>query len=157
MAMRIPKGLNKKQNDAEIDGLTNGDRTFIESYLHYSLRAKNVLWRMYSIKCPFWAAAPKGSVTYAFKKPPGPYLSLEAHIPASRPISQPQGPNPSLEAQIPREWNLGLGIGIWALRVGSGPQDWDMGLQSEKWAWRLGEGRGYGEKEGGGGENSPYV
>ena len=50
----------------------------------------------------FWAAAPKGSMTYAFThmgnflllrtppspQPPGPYLSLEAHIPASRPKSQ---------------------------------------------------------------------
>ena len=57
---------------------------------------------------PFWAAAPKGSMTYAFThmgnillllhllllrtppspQPPGPYLSLEAHIPAWRPKSQ---------------------------------------------------------------------
>ena len=67
--------------------------------------------------------------------PPPP--SLQAHISAWRPISQPQGPNPSLEAQIPRDWNLGLGVGIWALRVGFGPQDWDLGLQARIWASRL--------------------
>ena len=57
-------------------------------------------------RSPFWAAAPKGSMTYAFThmgsfllllllllrtplpQSPGPYLSLEAHIPASRPKSQ---------------------------------------------------------------------
>ena len=61
----------------------------------------------------FWAAAPKGSITYAFTQgdflllllrpppPPGPYLSLEAHIPALRPKSQSQGSNPNLKAQIP--------------------------------------------------------
>ena len=52
---------------------------------------------------PFWAAALKGPMTYAFTcgeispsssayprspQPPGPYLSLKAHIPASRPKSQ---------------------------------------------------------------------
>ena len=91
---------------------------------------------------------------------PPPPPSLQAHISAWRPISQPRGPNPSLEAQIPREWNLGLGIGIWALRVGFGPQDWNLGLEAGIWASRLrngpggwGEG-GYG---GGEGENSPYV
>ena len=63
-------------------------------------------------KKSFWAAAPKGSMTYAFthmgnflllllllRTPPPP--SLQAHISASRPISQPWGPNPCLEAQIP--------------------------------------------------------
>ena len=64
--------------------------------------------------------------------PPPP--SLQTHISAWRPISQPPGPNPSLEAQIPRDWNLGLGVGIWALRVGFGPQDWDLGLEAEIWA-----------------------
>ena len=71
----------------------------------------------------FWAAAPKGPMTYAFTQgkflllllllrlypPPletifedrGPNPCLEAQIPASRPKSQPRGPNPSLEAQIP--------------------------------------------------------
>ena len=34
-------------------------------------------------------------------QPPGPYLSLEAHIPASRPKSQPWGPYLSHESQIP--------------------------------------------------------
>ena len=60
---------------------------------------------------------------------------------------------------LDREWNLGLGVGIWALRVGFGAGGWDMGLQAEIWAWRLGEG-GYedGEVEGEeGGENSPYL
>ena len=37
-------------------------------------------------------------------------------------------------SQIPREWNLGLGVGIWALRVGFGPQDWDLGLETGIWA-----------------------
>ena len=41
------------------------------------------------------------SASRPISQPRGPYLSLEAHISASRPISQPQGPNPSLEAQIP--------------------------------------------------------
>ena len=75
--------------------------------------------------------------------------SLQAHISA---ISQPRGPNPSLEAQIPRDWNLGLGVGIGALKVGFGPQGWDMGLQAEIWASRLrygprGQGRGGTKKE----------
>ena len=91
------------------------------------------------------AAAPKGSMTYAFthmgnfllllRTPPPP--SLQAYISAWRPISQPRGPNPSLDAQIPREWNLGLWVGIWALRVGFGPQDWDLGLEAGIWASRL--------------------
>ena len=71
-------------------------------------------------------------------QPPGPYISLEAHISALRPISQPQSTNPSLEAQIPWGWNLGLKVGIWALRLGFGPKDWDLGLENEIWASRLG-------------------
>ena len=66
------------------------------------------------IKHRFWAAAPKGSMTYAFTqgnflpllllllvllRTPPPHL--QAHISASKPISQPRGPNPSLEAEIP--------------------------------------------------------
>ena len=82
------------------------------------------------------AAAPKGSMTYAFthmgnfpllllllllllRTPPPP--KLHAHISASRPISQPQGPNPSLEAQIPVK-DLGLKTEIRALRLGYGPR-----------------------------------
>ena len=124
----------------------------------------------------FWAAAPKGSMTYAFthmgnflllllllRTPPPP--SLQAYISAWRPISQPRGPNPSLDAQIPREWNLGLGVEISALKMGFEPQDWDLGLQAGIWASRLRYGPG-GWGEGGcggggegeeGGENSPYV
>ena len=62
---------------------------------------------------PFWAVAPKGSMTYAFTHmgnfllfsfvpppPSGLYLSLEAHIPVSRPKSQSRGSNPSFEAKI---------------------------------------------------------
>ena len=117
----------------------------------------------------FWAAAPKGSMTYAFthmgnflllRTPPPP--SLQAHFSAWRPITQPRGPNSSLEAQILGEWNLFLGIGIWALRVGFGPQDWNLGLEAGIGASRLRDGSGgwgvgwYGD-EGEGGENSPYV
>ena len=96
----------------------------------------------------FWAAAPKGSMTYAFTqgnfllllrtppspKPPGPYLSREAHIQASGPKSQSGGPNPNLKAQIPpysqnpifeaqilASRDLGLKTGIWASRLGYGP------------------------------------
>ena len=65
---------------------------------------------------PFWAAAPKGSMTYAFthkenfllllllllllRPLPPSNPSLEAQIPVSRSKSQSQGPNPSLKAQI---------------------------------------------------------
>ena len=54
---------------------------------------------------PFWAAAPKGPMTYAFTyaeifpksvHPP----SLEAQIPVPRPKSQSRGPNPIRKAQI---------------------------------------------------------
>ena len=61
-------------------------------------------------------------------QPLGPYLNLEAQLP---------GPNPSLKAKIPRDWNLGLGVGIWALRLGLGSQDWDLGLKAGIWASRL--------------------
>ena len=58
---------------------------------------------------PFWAAALKGSMTYAFTHM-GDFLLLLLLLllllrtpppPVSRPISQPGGPYPSLEAQIP--------------------------------------------------------
>ena len=105
------------------------------------------------------AAAPKGSMTYAFThmgsfllllllRPYPPSPSLQAHISAWRPISQPQGPNPSHEAQIPREWNLGLGVWLWSLRVGFGPQDWDLGLEAGIWASRLRYGPGGWGREG---------
>ena len=54
----------------------------------------------------FWAAAPKGSMIYAFThmgdfllllRPPPPLTQILA----SRPKTHPQGPNPSLKAQIP--------------------------------------------------------
>ena len=48
----------------------------------------------------FWAAATKGSMTYAFTHV-GNFFLLLRTPPASRPISQPGGPYPSLEAQIP--------------------------------------------------------
>ena len=55
---------------------------------------------------PFWAAAPKGSMTYAFTHM-GNFLQLLLLLlrtipqsPASRPKFQSRGPNPSLEAQI---------------------------------------------------------
>ena len=70
-----------------------------------------LLWRLWA----FWAAAPKGSMTYAFKimgnflllplfilllcTPPS-NPSLEAQIPVLRPKSQSWDLNPSLEAQI---------------------------------------------------------
>ena len=69
--------------------------------------------------------------------------NLQAHISASRPISQPRSPNPSLEAPIPPgwylgledgilalRWDLGLEVGIWASRLRFGPQDWDLGLRA---------------------------
>ena len=43
---------------------------------------------------------------------------------------------------LDREWNLGLGVRIWALRVGFGPQDWDLGLEAGIWASRLRYGPG---------------
>ena len=101
---------------------------------------------IYCLLC-FCAAAPKGSMTYAFThmgnflllllllfrtRPPP---SLQAHISASRSISQPRGPNPSLEVQIPTsrpKSHLTAKIlslrpkfqpqGIWASTLGFGPQ-----------------------------------
>ena len=52
----------------------------------------------------FWAAAPKGSMTYAFTHMGSFLLLLLLHTPppqVSRPISQPPGQNPILKAQIP--------------------------------------------------------
>ena len=46
---------------------------------------------------------------------------------------------------------MGLGVGIWVLRLGFGPQDWDLGLEARIWALRLRYGpRGWGR--GGGAE-----
>ena len=42
---------------------------------------------------------------------------------------------------------MGLGVGIWALRVGFGPQDWDLGLEAGIWASRLRYGPGGWEEE----------
>ena len=76
--------------------------------------------RMKTSSLTFWAAAPKGPLTYAFTQgeispspppspvyppPRGPNPSFEAHIPALRLQSQPQGLNPSPEAQI-AAWRL---------------------------------------------------
>ena len=58
---------------------------------------------------PFWAAAPKGPMTYAFthigeifppSSPSPPSTPFKAHILALGP-KLPQGPNPSHEAQYP--------------------------------------------------------
>ena len=53
---------------------------------------------------PFWAAAPKGPMTYAFTQEKflllRPSTPFEAHILALRLKSQPRGPNSSLKAQI---------------------------------------------------------
>ena len=64
---------------------------------------------------PFWAAAQKGLMTYAFTHmgnffllliyPSPPSLSLGAQILVLRPRSQSHGPNPSLKAQI-LSWGL---------------------------------------------------
>ena len=86
---------------------------------------------------PFWAAAPKGSMTYAFTHM-GNFLLLLLLL-----------------------LLLGSGVlaGIWPLRLRFGPQGWDMGLEAEIWASWLGGG-GCGGEEGGGeeeGENPPYV
>ena len=76
----------------------------------------------------FWAAAPKGPMTYAFTHM-GNFLLLLLLLlrtplpPASRPISQPGGPYPSLEAQISVLWPKSLETGIWASGLGFGPQD----------------------------------
>ena len=58
-------------------------------------------------------------------QPPGPYLSFEAHIPASRPKSQSWGPNPSLKAQI------------LAKMPKSKPGGPDPSLEAQISAWRL--------------------
>ena len=65
------------------------------------------------------AGAPKGSMTYDFTpspsplsplpQPPGPYLSLKAHIPAFRPMAYA-----SWLGFGPWGWYLGLGTGIQA-------------------------------------------
>ena len=67
------------------------------------------------------AAAPIGSVTYAFTHMGNFLLPLAVGI-----------------------WTFGLRFGphgsIWAMRLGFGPQDWDMGLETGIWATRLGYG-----------------
>ena len=146
--------------------------------LHLTYSALSVDSLLYECTHPkgvaFWAAAPKGSMTYAFthmgnfllllRTPPPP--SLQAYISAWRPISQPRGPNPSLEAQIPPSRPKSQPQGPNSSLKGFGPQDWDLGLEAGIWASRLrygpggwGEGGcGGGEEgEGEGGENSPYV
>ena len=79
----------------------------------------------------FWAAAVKGSMTYAFTHIGDFLLLLLHHILPSPLKSQSQGLNSSLEAKIP------------VSRLGFGPQAWDLGLETEIWASRLGfEGEG---------------
>ena len=66
-------------------------------------------------------------------QPPGPFLSLEVHIPALRPKFHPQGPNPNPKAQIPLSRDLGLKTGIWASRLRYGPGGWgEGGTKKEK-------------------------
>ena len=107
------------------------------------------------------AAAPKGSMTYAFthmwdfllllllllpllRTPPPP--SHEAHISASRPIFLPRGPNPSLEAQIPTSRPKSLPQGPNSSLKRFGPQGCYLGLEDGIWASRLRYGpRGWGE------------
>ena len=130
---------------------------------------------------PFWAAALKGSMIYAFthmgnffllllfllllrtppplasrpiSQPGGPYLSLEAHIPALRPKSQSWDPNPNLKAQIPTPRPRFQSLGIFALRLGFGPGSWASRLRYGPRGWGVGGCGGGGE---GGGENSPYM
>ena len=90
----------------------------------------------------FWAAAPKGSMTYAFTLllllllplPSNP--SLEAQILVSRTKSQSGGPNPHLEAQIlasrpkslPGGLDPSLEAQISSLRLGSWPLGCDLNL-----------------------------
>ena len=104
------------------------------------------------------AAAPKGSMTYAFTQgnffllllllllhrppshqPPGPLLSLKAHIPASKPKSQSWGPHLS-RLRGPWRRDFGLEVGIWPSRLEFGPWGQDMILEAGIWAWRLGGG-----------------
>ena len=64
----------------------------------------------------------------------------QAHISASKPLSQPRGPNPSLEAQIPRgrnlglknSWDLDLKTGIWDSMLRYGPGGWGGTEKKEK-------------------------
>ena len=111
---------------------------------------------------PFWAAARKGSMPFAFTHlgnfflllllhPPlksqsqGPSSSLEGPIPVLRPQSQSWGLNSSLKAQIlawrPRyqPWgpNLSHVGGIWASWLGFGPWGWDLDLKAGIWTFRL--------------------
>ena len=53
------------------------------------------------------AAAPKGSMTYAFTHMGNFLLLLELEFGS-------------------RGWDLGLEAGIWALRMGFGPEGWDL-------------------------------
>ena len=78
-------------------------------------------WLLGQLVRPFWAAAPKGSMTYAFTHM-GNFLLLLLLLrtplpPASRPISHPGGPYPSLEGQIPVLRPKSLETGIWASRL----------------------------------------
>ena len=102
---------------------------------------------------PFWAAAPKEPMTYAFthmgnflllllllllRTPPPP--SLQAHISAWRPISQPGGPNPSLEAQIPSSRPKSQPQGPDSSHEAQIPREWNLGHGVEDWALRVGFG-----------------
>ena len=89
---------------------------------------------------PFWAAAPKGPLTYAFTQEKFLLLLLLQCTPP------PQGPNPSFEAQIPQGWDLGLD-GIWASRFRFEPQRFKSALK--------GVDGGEDEEEEGEGEISP--
>ena len=100
----------------------------------------------------FWAAAPKGSITYSFTHV-GNFLLLLL-LPRPFPLkSQSQGPNSSIVAQIPATRPMSQ-PSFKAPRLRFGPHGWDLGLQTRIWALRLGfEGEGTGEEE----EKIPHV
>ena len=96
------------------------------SHIHiYSHRGNRYRWPSDAFatipSSPFWAAAPKGPMTYAFTNaeffPPSPSMSPPpppasrpkfqpwTQISSLRPKFQPQRSNPSLEAQFPA-WSL---------------------------------------------------
>ena len=135
-----------------IEGM-NGDR--YSAIIH---KSEWIIWGVGIGWSPFWAAAPKGLMTYAFTqgkfllllllllhtppprfRPRDPTPSLKAQIPASRPKSQPQGPNPSLEAPIPtlrlksqsRGSNLSQEAQIPASKLKSQLQGPDSSLQAQ--------------------------
>ena len=81
----------------------------------------------------WWAAAPKGRMTYALY-----VLSLKAESWALRPGFGPWGSDLSFKAKIkPQGLHLSLEAGIWASRLGFEPQGRDLSLEARIWASRL--------------------